>query len=136
MRGCVPSILDMKQRTKDNLIYLVVALAIAGAFTGYMFYSERATGKIQEISRPILWVIFSTPGIVALVLERFWEYRRSRSLWVILMAAASINVVAVWVAHYYRWDPPLIVWSAMTGAWIVAVFIVAQKFVARDRSRE
>ncbi|SRR6266566_1989219 len=124
----------MRQKTKDNLIYLGVGLIIVAGFTTYMFYTERTTGRIQEIPGPILWGILSTPGIVALILERFWEYRRRRSLWVLLIVAASINVSAVFVAHYFRWNPPVIVWSTMTGLWIMAIFIVAQKFVARNHS--
>jgi hypothetical protein len=124
----------MKQKTKDNLIYLGVGLTIAAGFTIYMFHTERTTGSIQEIPGPILWGILSTPGIVALIFERFWEYRRRRSLWVISIVAASINVLAVFVAYSFRWNPPVIVWSAMTGLWIIAVFILAQKFVTRNRS--
>jgi len=70
----------MKQKTKDNLIYLGVGLTIAAGFTIYMFYTERTTGRIQEIPGPILWGILSTPAIVALIFERFWEYRGRRSL--------------------------------------------------------
>lgn len=105
----------MKEKTKDNLIYLGVGLAIVAGFTTYMFYTERKTGTIQEIPRPVPWGIFSTPGIVALMLEQFWEYRRRRGLWVALIAAASINVLAVWAVYSYGWDPPLIVWSTVTG---------------------
>ena len=122
----------MRQKTKDNLIYLGVGLTIAAGFTIYMFYTERTTGRIQEIPRPILWGIFSTPVIVALVFERLWEYRHRRSLWVVSIVVASINVLAIFVAYSLRWDPPLIVWSTMTGIWIIAVFIVAQKVVTRN----
>lgn len=126
----------MKQKTKDNLIYLGVAGAIVAALILYIFYTDRTLGKIPDISGPILWGLLSTPVIIALILERFWEHRRRRTLWLVLMAAASINVSAMFVAYRLRWNPPVIVWSTMTGAWMVAVFIVAQKFVARDRSRE
>jgi hypothetical protein len=122
----------MKQKTKDNLIYLGVGLTIAAGFTTYMFYIERTTGKIQEIPGPILWGILSTPGIVALIFERFWEHRRRRSLWVISIVTASINVSAMFVAHRFRWNPPVIVWSVMTVLWVTVALIVAQKFVARD----
>ena len=126
----------MKQKTKDNLIYLGVAGAIVAALILYIFYTDRTLGKIPDISGPILWGLLSTPVIIALILERFWEHRRRRSLWLVLMAAASINVSAMFVAYRLRWNPPVIVWSATTGAWMVAVFVAAQKFVARDRSRE
>jgi len=123
----------MRQKTKDNLIYLGVGLTIAAGFTIYMFYTEKTKGRIQEIPGPILWGILSTPGIVALIFERFWEYRRRRSLWVVSIVAASINVLAVFVAYSFRWNPPVIVWSTMTVLWIIAVFIVAQKFVINNR---
>jgi len=124
----------MKQTTRDNLIYLTVGLTVAGGFIFYAFYTERTTGKIPYIPKPILWGIFSTPVIVALIFERFWEYRRQRSLWVVSIVAASLNVLAVFVAYSLRWNPPVIVWSTITGLWIIGVFIVAQKVVTRNRS--
>jgi hypothetical protein len=124
----------MKQTTKDNLIYLAVGLTIAAAFIIYAFYTERATGRFQEIPGPILWGIFSTPGIVALIFERFWEHRHRPSLWVVSSAVAAINLSAVFVAYSLRWNPPVIVWSTMTGLWVIIVFIVAEKFVVRDHS--
>ena len=58
----------MKPKTRDNLIYIGVALTIVAGFTTYMFYGEGTTGTIRDIPGPILWGILSTPGIVALVL--------------------------------------------------------------------
>jgi len=124
----------MKQKIKDNLIYLCVGLAIAAAFTIYMFYVERTTGRIQQIPGPILWGILSTPGIVALILERFWEYRRRRLLWLILVGTMSINVLAMYIAYFFRWDPPVIVWSALTVPCVIVAFIAGERFVVRKRS--
>ena len=124
----------MKQKTRDNLIYLGVAGVIVAAFTLYGIYAVKTTGSVPDIPGPILWGILSTPGIVALILERFWEHRRRRALWVISIVAASINVSAIFTAYFLRWNPPVIVWSTMTGLWVVVVFVVAEKFVARDRS--
>jgi hypothetical protein len=124
----------MRQKTKDNLIYLSVGLTIAAGFVFYAFYSERTTGRIQQIPGPILWGILSTPGIVALIFERFWQFRRRPLLWIISIIAASINVLAMFVAYSFRWNPPVIVWSGITVLWVTVVFILAQKFVARDRS--
>jgi hypothetical protein len=122
----------MKQKTKDNLIYLGVSLTIAAGFIFYMFYTERTTGRIREIPGPILWGIISTPGIVALIFERFWQYRCRRSLWMITGLAASMNVVAMVTAYYLEWNPPVILWSAATVLWVIVVFAVAQKAVARN----
>jgi O-antigen/teichoic acid export membrane protein len=124
----------MKQKAKDNLIYLGVAGTVAAALIFYVFYTDRTLGRIPDISGPILWGLLSTPVIVALVLERFWEYRRRRSLWVISIVAAIINMLAMFVAHYFRWNPPLIVWSAMTVLWVTVVLIMVGKFVAHNRS--
>jgi len=124
----------MKQKTKDNLIYLGVGLTVAAGFMFYMFYTERTTGRIGEIPMPILWGILSTPTIVALLFEQFWEYRRNRSLWVLSISVALVNILAVFLAYSFRWSPPLIVWSIITGFWITVVFIVAQKFVTNQRS--
>jgi len=121
----------MKQKIKDNLIYLSVGLTVAAGFIFYAFYTERTTGTIHEIPRPILWVILSTPVIAALIFERFWEYRRRHSLWIISIIAASINVGAMFLAHRFRWNPPVIVWSSMTVAWVTVVLVVAGKFLRR-----
>src|SRR5438132_1652018 len=112
-----PFFKGMKQKTRDNLIYLGVALAIVAAFTAYGIHVVKATGEVPDIPGPILWGILSTPGIVALIFERFWEHRRCGSLWVISIITASINILAMFLAHRFRWNPPVIVWSAMTVLW-------------------
>jgi peptidoglycan/LPS O-acetylase OafA/YrhL len=121
------------QKTKDSLLYLSVGLAIAAAFITYMFYTEAATGRIQEIPGPVLWGILSTPAIVALILERFWEYRRRRSLWIVCTGAA-INIAAMSVAYRFQWNPPAIVWSIPTVLLVTVILVFAGKFVARDRT--
>jgi hypothetical protein len=124
----------MKQKTRDNLIYLGVAIAIVAAFTGYGIYAMKTTGEVPNIPGPILWGILSTPGIVALILERFWQYRHRPWVWVISIVAASVNLSAMFVAYSLEWNPPVIVWSGMTVLWVTVVFIVAQKLAARSRS--
>ena len=122
----------MKQKTKDNFIYLGVAGIIAAALAFYVFYTDRTMGRIPEIPGPLLWGILSTPGIVALILERFWEYRRRPALWVILIIAASTNVSAIYIAHSVGWNPPITVWGLVTGLCLTVVFIVAKKFLVQD----
>jgi hypothetical protein len=39
----------MKQKTKDNLIYLGVAGTIAAALTFYLFYTDKTMGRTPEI---------------------------------------------------------------------------------------
>jgi hypothetical protein len=121
----------MKQKTRDNLIYLGVAGAIVAAFTLYGIYAFNSTGNIPDIPGPILWGIFSTPGIVALTLERFWEHRGRRSLWVIVGVAALINVSAMFIAYSFRWNPPVIVWSVATVFFVIILFSITKKFVNR-----
>ncbi len=133
MRSRFSHLLVMKQTTKDNLIYLAVALAIVTGVVFYAFYTERMTGKVQEIPGPILWGILSTPVIIALILERYWEHRRQRWLLVIAMSAALTNILAMFVAYSFRWDPPVMVWVVITVLWIIAAFILADKVVLRSR---
>jgi hypothetical protein len=123
----------MKDKTKDNLIYLGVAGTIAAAATFYVFYTDKTLGRIPEIPGPILWGIFSTPGILALILERFWAYRARRALWVILIVTASANVCVTSIAYFRKWNPPLIVWSTMTTLLLTVIFIVAQKYLASEQ---
>jgi len=122
----------MKPKTKDNLIYLGVAGVIVAALTFYIFYTDARMGRIPNVPGPILWGILSTPGIVALIMERFWQYRHRRSLWVICLVAAAINASAMFIAYSLRWNPPVIVWSVMTVLWLIFVFAVTERFVVRD----
>lgn|SRR6185437_2308788 len=100
----------MKEKTRDNLIHLAVAGAVVAAFTLYGLYAVKRTA---DIPGAILWGILSTPVIVALILERFWKHRRRHALWVLLIAAASINVSAMVAAYSWQWNPPVILWSTM-----------------------
>jgi len=120
----------MKEKTRDNLIYLGVAGVIVAAFTLYGIYTVKTTGNVPNIPGPILWGILSTPCIVALILERFWKHRHRRALWAILIAAASINISAMVAAYRWQWNPPVIVWSTMTVLWVIVVFVAAEKFLS------
>ena|ERR1700682_3237959 len=124
----------MNEKTRDNLIYLGVAGAIVGALALYGIYAVKTTGKLPNIPGPLLWGILSTPVIVALILERFWKHRRRPVLWVILIAAASINISAMVAAYSWQWNPPVILWSTMTALWVVVVFVVAEKFLSWERT--
>jgi hypothetical protein len=125
----------MKQTTRDNLIYLSAGLTIFAALLLYILLSERMTGKIQKISGPILWGIFSTPVIIGLILEEFWIYRRQRSLWLILGVAASVNISVVLAAYRFQWQAPLIVWSTTAVLLVTATHVVASKVVTRNHNR-
>jgi hypothetical protein len=120
----------MENKTKDNLIYLGVAGTIAAALALYVFYTDRTMGRIPKIPGPLLWGILSTPGIVALILERFWKHRKRRALWVILIIAATINVSAMVAAYSWQWNPHVILWSTLTALWVAVVFVVADKFLS------
>src|SRR5947209_2937456 len=124
----------MKQKTKDNLVYLGVVGIIVAALTFYIFYTDRTIGTIPTIPKPILWGILSTPGIVALIFEQFWHHRRRRALWVISGAAASINASVMFIAYSSQWDLPVIVWSVATVLYVVVVFMVTKRFLVRNRN--
>lgn len=131
---CSRSANEMKKKTRDNLIYLGVGGIIVTALTFYVFYTARTMGRIPQIPGAILWGVLSTFGIDALILERFWKHRRRRLLWIILIAVASINVSAVFAAYSWHWNPPIVVWSTITGFSVVLVFIVADKLLAWNSS--
>src|SRR5215469_9625629 len=126
----------MKQKTKNNLIYLSVAGIIVAALAFYIFYTDKTLGRTPEIPGPILWGILSTPGIVALIFERFWEHRRRHSLWAVAIIAAAVNLSAVLIAYHLRWSPPVMVWSTMTVVWIAIIFSVTKKFVVPNHNNE
>lgn len=124
----------MKQKTRDNLIYVGIALAVVAAFTGYGIYTVRTTGTVRDIPGPILWGILSTPTIIALILERFWKHRRRLSLWLILGVVALINVSVMFIAYSSQWNPPVIVWSTATVLCLIVAYFVAGKIlVSRTR---
>jgi len=125
----------MKQKSKDNLIYLGVGLTVAAGFIIYMFLAERTTGRIPDIPGPILWGIISTPGIIAIVLDRFWEQRRSAALWALSIGSASINAAVMVAAYSFRWEAPLIVWLAMTILWVNLILFFGRKLLARRPRR-
>jgi hypothetical protein len=125
----------MKQKTKDNLIYVAVGLTIALGFATYILWSERITGTIPEIGGPILWGILSTPVIVALLLDQFWEFRRRPLLWVIMAVAATLNLAGIFIARAFRWNPPVITWTVISVPWVTIVIIVAGKLINPKHNR-
>ena len=126
--------MTMKQKTRDNLIYLGVGLAIVAGLVTYMFYGEGTTGTIRDIPGPILWGILSTPITVALILEGFWRYRRRPTLWIILAVIAAINISIVTVAYFRDWNAPVLVWSMLTGACMVPIFVLTSKLLGTEAS--
>jgi hypothetical protein len=131
VRRGVPDFLNMKQTTKDNLIYLGIGGTIAAALAFYVFYSDATLGRIPDIPGPILWGLLSTPGIVAIIFEQYWVYRRRGSLWIISAIAASLNILAIALAYRLRWEPPILVWSGLTVLGLILVFAVANRVVVQ-----
>lgn len=117
--------MKLSEKTRDNLIYLGVGVAIAGALAFYIFYTEKTTGDLPDFPGHLFWGILSTPLVAALLFEQFWEFRRRRSLWVVALVAASLNVLAIFVVHAYGWDPPAGVWAAITGALVTLAILAA-----------
>lgn len=122
---------NMKQSTKDNLIYLGIGGTIAAALAVYVFYTDATLGRIPDIPGPILWGLLSTPGIVGIIFEQYWGYRRRGSLWMIAAIAAALNVSAIVLAYRFRWEPPILVWSGLTVLALMLVFAVANKVVVQ-----
>ena len=124
----------MKQTTRDNSIYLGVAGMVAALLAFYVFYTDHTMGRIPKIPGPILWGTFSTPVIVALVLERFWQHRHGYRLWIVSFVSALVNVAVIVVAYLFRWQAPLIVWSTATVAYVMITFFIAEKLINGDRA--
>ena len=111
------------------MIYLSVALAIALAFAFYGFYTDRTFGRAREIPGPILWGIFSTPTIVGLLFERYWQSRKRVTLWIVSAFAAGINVAVMFAAYIHQWELSIGVLFLGTAAWIIIVFFAAGLFM-------
>jgi|SRR5271156_122116 len=121
----------MNPKAKDNLVYLGVASVIVAALAFYVFYTDATMGRIPRIPGPILWGVVSTPVIVALMMERFWPYRRQPLLWASCLVAAAVNATATFVAYSFRWSPPVIVWSVLSVLWVIFVYAVTEKVLVR-----
>jgi len=115
----------------DGLIRATQAFSILSA---YIFYTDRKMGRIPQIPGALLWGTLSTFGVTALILERFWKHRHRLVLWAILIAFASINVSAIFAAYSWQWNPPIVVWSTITGLSVVGVFVIADKLLASKHS--
>ncbi|HEY1938168.1 MAG TPA: hypothetical protein VGJ33_09560 [Candidatus Angelobacter sp.] len=119
----------MKNTTKDNLIYLGVAGTIVFVLAFYIFYSADSLGRIPQIPRPIVWGIFSTPGIVAILFEEFWQHRRCYALWILAGCAALANIFFILISSYFQLQMPLLLLSTGTALCIAVTFIIAKKWV-------
>ena len=126
----------MKQKSKDNLVYLGVAGVIVGILAFYIFYTDKTMGRIPEVPGAILWGILSTPAILALVLEQFWGYRRRYELWLILLVLTVANVSTVFIAYHLHWNPPVVEWSTLTGLGIIVVFVVTNKVLTKENNQK
>lgn len=123
----------MKTATRDNLIYLTVALGIVGALVAYMFVSERVTGSVRPIPGAVLWGLLSTPVIVALIFERFWSQRRRARLWFVALVAGAINIAVIAASYYRGWRAPILVWSTMTALLFGLAMTVIKKVLQNEK---
>lgn len=114
----------MKQKTKDNLIYLGVAGIVVAIVVLYLYVSDQKSGIPREISGPILWGIISTPGIIAIMLDQFWSARRSVSFWIVAIITALINVSVASAAYLLHWNLSVVVWSLITFSLVIVAFLV------------
>jgi chromate transport protein ChrA len=120
----------MKPKTKDNLIYLGVGALASALLAFYIFFTDRRYGRIPPIPEQILWALISTPIAVALVLERFWHLRHRTLVWLSAGLVALCNIGVLYVAYSMIWNPPVVVFGAITGL-IIFVAIIFTK----DRMR-
>ena len=117
----------MKERTRDNLIYLGVALVVAGGFIGPIFYFDATRGTIPEIPRGLIWGILSTS--VALVLEQFWKKRRQRAVWMGCCAIAVGNVCFVSVIYRTWTNVPLVLLAFVSAVLLTFAITLLRRFV-------
>jgi hypothetical protein len=113
----------MKSTSKDNLAYLGVAGAVAGALAVYIFYMDRTRGTIPEIPDSILWGAISTPILVGLILERFWHFRPRRLLWGISVIAGCLNALAMALAYFLRESLPMTIVAPLTVVWFTVALV-------------
>ena len=122
----------MKPGTRDSLIYLAVGLGAVMMLVAYIFGAERMFGRILEIPGPILWGIISTPIGLGLILERYWEQRRTFTVWAACVLVAAVNLSLMAAAYVYRLDFPALVWSTATVVWVTVVLLATERFLPRD----
>jgi hypothetical protein len=124
----------VEHKTKDNLIYLGAAGIIVAALASYIFYADRFWGRIPEIPPFLLWGLLSTPVIMGLILERFWQQRRRPLVWVVLFLAASLNIGALVIAQARHWKSPVVFLSMMTAIWVIVIFALLEKLLSPESS--
>ena len=119
----------MKVRTRDNLIYLGVALLVAGGFVGPLLYFDATRGTILEIPRGLIWGILSTLGSVALVLEQFWKERGQRAVWIGCCAIAIGNVCFVSVVYRTWTNVPVVLLAFVSAVLLTFAITLLRRFV-------
>ena len=93
----IPHFFGMKQKTRDNLIYVGIALAVVAAFTGHGKNDRDGTEYIRPNS--LGHSLHTT--IIALILERFWDGNRG---------AETRNMIQVAMRMHCKFESPKL-WS-------------------------
>lgn len=122
---------SMKERTRDNLIYLGVGLVVVAVAYGTMFYHGATRGTIPEIPDAVLWGTISTLMFFALFLEQFWQERRRRLVWAGCGAVIIGNVCFVGVVFRFWPDIPIVLMAFVSGVLLTLFVTLLRWFIVR-----
>lgn len=121
----------MTSSVRDNVIYLSVALAMAGARAGYCFYHAGA-GDIPPLPRSLLWGFFSTLVAVGLLLESFWKKRKQLRFWIGCLAVSAVDVAFCWLVFAVAPNIPLLVLSSLWAVCVAASLELMRLVLAKE----
>lgn len=116
----------MNPKLRDNIVYLSVGAFLFAALATFVFYSAETKGKIPDIPGVILWAAISTPVLLALIFERFWEFRKRWSFWILATVTLCGNFGLILIGEKSPLQPPLLVWTLLSMIWIFIIFRVGQ----------
>jgi len=86
----------MESKTRDNIIYLLVGLGIAGLLAGDAFYAQAHDREMWMPSTLALRLAFSTPLIGYFVARETWKVKATFVQVIACVLFASIVHLAIW----------------------------------------
>jgi drug/metabolite transporter (DMT)-like permease len=112
----------MKQRARENFIYLGVALLVVGVFCGPLLYLAVTRRTVPDVPMVLIWGTVSTLGILALLLDHFWKERRQPAVWVGCSVITIANICFVWIV-YRNWRTVPLVLLAFVSALLLTLAV-------------
>lgn len=123
----------LNAKTKDNLVYIGIALGIAAILLGPLIYAIIHGTDIPEFPLKRAWLTISTVVLVAYVIQDMT--RRHRTLWTILSSAVCValvhSVITAMILHALTRVPLLLLGFGIFVEAYIALQIIDRLVVRR-----